>query len=55
MTEHEHCWHLFRGGVMIVLPDGYIVQKCCKCSEARQVHAEHVGERNEQAAVHRWR
>ena len=33
--EHKHCWHDYRGAIWMVIPDGHIVQKCCKCSRTR--------------------
>lgn len=39
---HEHCYHAYRGPMMMVIPDGHIVQKCCKCSSTRTVHADHA-------------
>lgn len=42
--EHEHCWHLHRGPLMMVLRDGHVVQNCCKCQATRTVHGEHAHE-----------
>ena len=39
--EHKHCWHDYRGAIWMVIPDGHIVQKCCKCPKTRVIHAEH--------------
>lgn len=36
------CWHLFHGALWSVLPDGCIVQKCCKCSNTRTIHKDHA-------------
>lgn len=41
MSEHEHCWHIFTGPLLMVIRDGHVVQKCCKCPAMRQVHREH--------------
>lgn len=40
-ARHEHCFHLFRGPIWMVMPDGYVLEKCCKCEQTRLVHAEH--------------
>lgn len=40
--QHEHCWHVFQGATWVVLPDGYFVQKCCKCPTTRQIHRDHT-------------
>ena len=39
--EHEHCYHALRGPIWMVVPDGHIVQKCCKCENRRTIHADH--------------
>lgn len=38
----EHCWHVFRGPIHMVIPDGHTVQECCKCHGHRTVHMDHV-------------
>jgi hypothetical protein len=38
----EHCWHPQEGPYMMVLRDGHILQKCCKCGAGRQVHRAHA-------------
>lgn len=40
-SEHEHCWHAFRGPLMMVVPDGHVVETCCKCHKMRTIHADH--------------
>lgn len=40
---HLHCWHAYRGAIFMVIPDGHMVQKCCKCPATRTVHVEHSG------------
>lgn len=40
-TKHEHCWHLFRGPLMMVMPDGHVAEKCCECQAMRTIHAGH--------------
>jgi len=39
--EHEHCFHIFRGPIWMVIPDGHVIEKCCMCDATRTVHAEH--------------
>lgn len=41
--RHEHCWHAFRGPLLMVVPDGHIVQKCCSCKATRTIHVDHIG------------
>lgn len=41
---HKHCYHPFGGVLSMVIPDGHVVQKCCKCPNTRTVHASHVPE-----------
>jgi hypothetical protein len=43
--EHEHCWHDYRGAIHMVIPDGHLVQKCCKCDSYRTVHADHIADK----------
>lgn len=38
----DHCWHAKRGPIMMVIPDGHIVQECCKCHRTQTVHADHA-------------
>jgi hypothetical protein len=40
----KHCWHHFSGPIWMVLKDGQIVQKCCKCDATRVVHQDHAHE-----------
>jgi len=42
--EIEHHFHAYRGPIHMVVPDGHIVQKCCKCEKTRVVHADHAHE-----------
>ncbi len=42
--NHEHCFHALRGPIFMVVPDGHIVQKCCKCEATRVIHADHAHE-----------
>lgn len=39
---HTHCWHVFRGPLLMVVPDGHVVQKCCGCATTRVIHADHA-------------
>jgi len=45
-VEHKHCFHLFRGPIHMVIPDGHVVQKCCTCERTRTVHADHAYDRH---------
>lgn len=40
--ECTHCWHRFMGWYHMVLPDGHVLQKCCKCPKTRSVHFAHI-------------
>jgi hypothetical protein len=40
----EHHWHAFSGVIHMVVPQGHIVQSCCKCSSIRTVHRGHAHE-----------
>ena len=42
--DHKHCYHVFRGVIFMVVPDGHIVQKCCKCEAQRVIHTDHAHE-----------
>lgn len=41
---HECCWHAYEGPSMVVLEDGHILQKCCKCPATRTIHKDHAHE-----------
>src|SRR5438094_5250299 len=41
-TNHTHCWHVYRGAIWMVLPDGHVLEKCCLCPATRTVHVEHL-------------
>ena len=34
----DHCYHRHTGPLMMVIKDGHIVERCCKCGCLRQVH-----------------
>lgn len=38
----EHCFHNFSGPLMMVLPDGCVHQKCCRCFVTRNIHRDHA-------------
>jgi hypothetical protein len=45
MSKHEckeHCYHVYRGSFMRVLPDGHVLQKCCSCCSTRTIHRDHI-------------
>ncbi len=46
--EHRHCWHSYRGAIWMVVPDGHVVQKCCKCTAMRTTHVDHCGGKDEE-------
>lgn len=39
---HTHCYHMYTGAIWMVVPDGHVVQKCCKCTSTRTVHIDHT-------------
>lgn len=39
--SHEHCFHPYRGVLHMVVPDGHVVRKCCKCPKMETVHRGH--------------
>jgi hypothetical protein len=41
-----HCFHQKEGPVWMVVPDGHIVQECCRCHEIRVIHLDHAAHRN---------
>lgn len=42
LKEHQHCYHISTKPIMMVVPDGYVVQKCCKCESVRTIHSAHT-------------
>lgn len=40
--KHDHCWHQYRGPILMVIPDGHTIQNCCKCPETRTIHIDHA-------------
>jgi len=40
-SVHQHCWHSYRGPILMVIKDGHVLEKCCECGAIRQVHIEH--------------
>jgi hypothetical protein len=42
--NHAHCYHLHRGPIWMVIPDGHVVMKCCGCPHTVTVHADHAAE-----------
>lgn len=43
---HEHCYHAYGGPIWMVVPDGHVLEKCCKCEATRLIHIDHAAERN---------
>lgn len=41
----DHCFHPFRGPLLMVVQDGHVVVKCCKCPETKTEHADHLHNR----------
>lgn len=41
MNEHQHCYHLFTGPIMVVIKPDYVLEKCCSCGATRQSHRDH--------------
>lgn len=41
---HEHCYHPFNGPVSMVLEDGHVLLKCCKCPATKTEHQDHMAE-----------
>ena len=41
-TQHEHHYHNYRGPFWMVIPDGHVLQKCCKCPATRAIHGDHA-------------
>lgn len=39
---HQHCFHDYRGPIHMVIPDGHILQKCCRCTSTRTIHVDHA-------------
>ena len=35
-----HCWHVWRGPLLVELPDGMILKVCCRCSATRHMHVD---------------
>lgn len=48
---HECCYHRFTGPLLRIVPDGHVVQKCCKCDNTRTVHRDHL---HEERRLSRW-
>lgn len=40
--ECDHCWHVTRRPMLIIIKDGFVHQTCCKCSATRSLHADHL-------------
>ena len=37
----NHCWHPYTGPIHMVVPEGHVIEKCCKCDEHRTRHVGH--------------
>lgn len=42
----EHCYHTKQGPIMMWVPDGHVVEECCKCHGWRTIHRSHAHELN---------
>lgn len=40
--DHQHCWHMAEGPLLMQVKDGHLVQCCCKCQALRQIHRAHA-------------
>lgn len=40
-SQCKHCWHIFTGPLLMVVPDGHVVEKCCSCKAMRTIHRGH--------------
>ena len=38
MTPHVCCFHFYQSRYALLIPDGFILEKCCLCSDTRKVH-----------------
>lgn len=38
----EHCYHVHHGPIWMVVPDGHVVIRCCKCGATKLEHREHL-------------
>lgn len=41
-SGHQCCFHDYRGAIWMVIPDGHVLQKCCKCEATRLIHVDHA-------------
>lgn len=39
--SHEHCLRRYEGVIHMVIPDGHVLLKCCKCDHAEMRHHDH--------------
>jgi len=53
-SNHEHCYHSFRGPIHVVVPEGHVVEKCCKCHSTRVIHVDHLTEKHDWRRLQRW-
>lgn len=42
MNKHEHCLHPYMGPIWMVIPDGHVLMKCCRCGHGETKHPDHV-------------
>lgn len=38
----NHCWHVHRGPLLLVVRDGHVPMSCCKCGAIQTMHADHI-------------
>jgi hypothetical protein len=53
-SNHQHCWHAHRGPIWTVIPDGMILQNCCKCQATRMIHVDHTYSQWRPLKPERW-
>ena len=37
-----HCFHIYRGPMHMVIPDGHVALRCCRCPAMKTQHADHA-------------
>lgn len=42
-SDRTCCYHVFRGAIHMVIPEGHAVLQCCKCHNIVTKHSDHFG------------
>lgn len=42
--EKDHCLHSYTGPILMVVPNGHVVLKCCQCKCMVTRHPGHLGD-----------